>query len=225
MRWGSAGVAVLLIAFAAVSVEQGTRTPESPLSLPPLVIEEGETQQLLHVDVASPESVQAVVALPPAADGAIISWVQENARRLTPPFLMILAERLFGYDREAAAAWYHIGMIRGRYDASRCTDRTADPALEMLDTLAPRTGGYLRAQPALWAESAHQAVSRAFAEPELNSPWWICKHALSALRAGVRGSSLADWVRPEEDWAALRAAAVSRHEDLAREVGNGADAE
>ncbi|MBL26104.1 MAG: hypothetical protein CMM50_00940 [Rhodospirillaceae bacterium] len=218
VRWLLAGAALLAIVFTTVSVQRGTRTPESPLALPPLVIGDGGDRQVIHVDIASPDSIQTVRSLPVTADGSIIAWVQDNQRRLTPPFLMILAERLYGYDREAAAVWYHTGLIRGRYDASRCTDRSADPALEMLVALAPDIARYLRAHPVQWATAAEQAIDSTFAETELSSPWWICKHALAALRAGVRGEIPSDWMRPEEDWPELRALALADYGDDVRDV-------
>lgn len=146
--------------------------------------------------VAQLDQFQDLRNQPREHDDAVIGYVKENADRLPPFFLMEMARRFYPSDREEALWWYHVGYIRGLYDALRCADKTAANGLGILNKIAPEVAGLAeRDQTAFRRRGLEVLEWRGLYRSEA-SPWWICSHGERAIRNVAEGRPAQD---PAED--------------------------
>ncbi len=140
-------------------------------------------------------------------DEAVIGYVKENADRLPPFFLMEMARRLFPSDRDEALWWYHVGYIRGLYDALRCADKSAANGLGVLTKIAPEVAGLAEQDQTAYRRRGLDVLEWRGLYGSLASPWWICAHGERAMRNVAEGRPAQDpvWLRPRRVWPKIRA--------------------
>lgn len=214
MRTGTLGLVALALAVLA-----GCRTPEAEApTVPETRLKPGSVrfeQSLRHLPTPPPAGdFRAVSADPlrafgafvkrPVEDAATLAWLSENIRTLPSVYLYDLARRAFLHDRDKGATWFVVGAIRARYDALRCTDKSARSGLSFLPSMAPDVAQYVQADKA----TAQRALARAFRWEETfpadNSPEWICRHGSKSYGAALAGKLFTDWLVPAAQWPELR---------------------
>lgn len=130
-------------------------------------------------------------------DAAVIAWESRHQRDLSSGYLFDLSRRLLAGDADQAMEWYVVALVRGRYDAGRCLDDTANRAVSRLSGAA---GEVLR-----YGQTHRQAFGaaglRALARPDLLAhsihPDWVCAQALSGMGGRSAGTT------PPATWPAL----------------------
>lgn len=151
------------------------------------------------------EALKRLQSLPPADDDAAIAWIagQADAGRLIAPFLIERSKRAFHHDPKEGLKWFYAGLLWGSYDGRRCRDKTAAQAILVFQTLVPDVVARQKDYPWEASAAAVDAMSWEESHPALALPWWICAHGIqSAL--GVDKANPATWLKPEQEWPALR---------------------
>lgn len=139
------------------------------------------------------------------ADSALIAASLKTAiTKLPPPYLFELARRTFDTDKQEAITWYLLGIVRSRYDALRCTDKTSHQGVLFLPRLAPRVARALKEDKLLTRKAAAAALERESGFPADSNPYWICTHGLQAIGAAMERKPLEDWWVAEERWPEIR---------------------
>lgn len=141
----------------------------------------------------------------------LIEWVLANHERLNALFLIDLSGRVFLRDRAEGLKWHYVSQMWARYDAERCTDKTAGQGLMFLfGRLAEDVSSYANKHMFDGTEEIPSAIAAAVAwekdHPSLASPLWICSHGMSAYQATVGNTHLPPekMVHPKEKWPAIR---------------------
>lgn len=138
-------------------------------------------------------------------DGSVIAWERTHQLALSSGYLFDLSRRLLASDPDQAMEWYVVAMVRGRYDAGRCLDDTANRAVSGLSKQAAEVLRYGE----LHRQDFGTAGQRALARPDLLghgiSPDWICAQALSGMGGRSAGTTPpATWPNLEkrlrQDW-------------------------
>lgn len=157
--------------------------------------------------VAQLDQFQSLRNAPADQDAAVIAYVERNADRLPPFFVMEMARRLYPSDQEQALWWYHVGYIRGVYDAMRCADKTAASGLSILPKIAPEVAGHAAVDQAAYRRQGLKVLEWQDLYKSRASPWWICSNGERALSnvAEGRPAQDPDWLRPRRVWPKIRA--------------------
>jgi hypothetical protein len=138
------------------------------------------------------EILKVVTALPVEADAAVIAWLKERREKLIPHFMLELAKRMFRKDRDEAAAWYLLGLMRTRYEYFRCSDQTAHQGAMMLPMFAQEVANYVINN----ADAAARAMTTALdwessfsesARPVQTLGFFACIHGIRAMSQGLAG--------------------------------------
>ncbi|WP_428248034.1 hypothetical protein [Ferrovibrio sp.] len=154
------------------------------------------------------QKLQVLRALPDSADAVLVPWLQLNAKDLLPAYSYELARRLWNLGRrDDALEWYARGFLHARYDAMRCTDTTAGQGVAFLPQLAPNVVAGIQQYRAAFGAAGLRALQQPDLFASTVSPWWICSHGMAAMRAGLQNQTMSGdaWLKPESEWAGLRA--------------------
>ncbi|MBC3189617.1 hypothetical protein H7X46_00860 [Pseudonocardia sp. C8] len=135
----------------------------------------------------------------PAVRSAARAGVLAAPHRALPPVLYALSENLVAAGEPAeAAAWFHAGQLRARFDAARCTDPTAAAAV---GALRERFGGpvhhWTSGDPARLRQAVVRAAAWDRAAGHDYDHRWIALHGMGAFTGPGTGVSI-----PERDWPA-----------------------
>ena len=68
--------------------------------------------------------------LSPKYNKEVIEFLIENINRLPTPYIYELSRRLYFDDKQAAYNWLYLGRLMARYDAMRCSDKTAGQGIQ-----------------------------------------------------------------------------------------------
>lgn len=134
---------------------------------------------------------------PSKDDDAVIAWERKHQAALSSGYLFDLSRRLLGHDPAEALEWYVVAMVRGRYDAGRCIDNTADRALSRLSRQATGVLSYGETHPREFATAGQRALARSDLLAHTIHPDWVCAQALSGMGGRSAGTT------PPKDWPAL----------------------
>src|SRR5205085_11664757 len=154
-----------------------------------------------------PRQVYAQIRqLPPSEDAAVIAWTKRHADQLPPVFLLEAARRQWTTDHAGAFEWYALGSLRARYDALRCTDRSAAQGIYALSGAAPEVTQAIDAERDAYREAGLRALAREDLFAGRASPWWICSHGMAAMNAALSKRPLpqSQWLAAESEWPAMR---------------------
>ncbi len=145
------------------------------------------------------EALQKIKVAPGNLDRQISAVLTSKAMDLEPIYFFFLADRVFSRNKEKAVFWFFTGTIRSYYDAFRCKDKTARSGLGYLQAFAPKTAKYVSStkNKSQFYPAAVKALDWDEKHPSTNSPVWICKHGISAIKGKIE-------IYPEEDWASIR---------------------
>ncbi len=157
--------------------------------------------------VAQLDQFQELRNAPDAQNDDVISYIKDNVNRLPPFFTMELARRMHAVDEEEALWWYHVGYIRGVYDALRCADKTAANGLSVLNRIAPDVADMAARDQATFRRKGLEVLEWRELYRSEASPWWICSHGERAMQnvADGRPAQDRDWLRPRRLWPTIRA--------------------
>ncbi len=208
----SIAVAITSAIIATHVFAAETKTPDISIS------RSGNLTNILVVDPDLKKQAETFAALskvPNSENDTVIPWLIANANSLQPAFLYELARRLWDSDKDKAFEWYAIAMIRSRYDAFRCTDKTAPQGILYLPQIASNVARGIEKNRAGFGSAGARALARNDLFESNVSPWWICSHGMGAISSALQKKPLksVDWLKPESEWEGLRA---SLHEQYAR---------
>ncbi len=157
--------------------------------------------QEIEAALAKQDTVKAMKMTkdaPPELAPVITLWLEDNANRLEPVYLFLLAEHKFAQGKkEEAASWFMAGKIRSLYDAYRCTDSTARSGIAIGPMLALKTAEYINNDQKAGYHAAKRALKWDEMYPPTNSPLWICNHGMMAFSGQVT-------LEPESKWPEIR---------------------
>ncbi|WP_148290768.1 hypothetical protein [Sulfuricella denitrificans] len=143
---------------------------------------------------------------PMSENEALIPQLIASANVLPPQYLYELSRRLWPADKTAAMEWLAVGMARARYDALRCTDKTARQGILYLPMIAEEVVKGTEQDRKAFGEAGKRALARSDLFVDTVSPMWICMHGMSAINSAIQGRKMAesDWLAPAAEWTALR---------------------
>lgn len=152
---------------------------------------------------------------PMSENETLVPQLIASANTLPPQYLYELSRRLWPTDKAAAMEWLAVGMARARYDAMRCTDKTARQGILFLPMIADEVVKGTEQDRKAFGEAGKRALERPDLFVDAVSPMWICMHGMGVINAAIQGRKLAetDWLAPASEWPALR---ENVRKDLAR---------
>lgn len=152
---------------------------------------------------------------PMSENETLVPQLMASANVLPPQYLYELSRRLWSSDKAAAMEWFAVGMARARYDALRCTDKTARQGILYLPMIAEDLIKGTEQDRKTFGEAGKRALARPDLFVDAVSPMWICMHGMSAINSAIQGRKMAesDWLVPPAEWMALR---ENVRKDLAR---------
>ncbi|NFV78711.1 hypothetical protein [Magnetospirillum aberrantis] len=124
-----------------------------------------------------------------ADDDRVVAWETRHANALSAGYLFDLARRLLPRDPDRALEWYVVAQVRGRYDAGRCVDDTAERAVSRLARQANSVLRYGEARRAEFAAAGQRAMARPDLLAHTVSPDWICAQGLSGMGGRSAGTT------------------------------------
>ena len=132
--------------------------------------------------------------------------VSRNPANYSPPVYYAMSSYLFssGY-KESAVRWFYAGQIRARYDANRCTDKSAGAAVGVLNQkFGPQINEYAFQNINLLEKAVKETVYWSLSTPHHYDQRWINLHGMEAFtESGSKQPSL-----PESEWEDIR---ISTH--------------
>jgi len=144
------------------------------------------------------------------SDADKINWLKENAKKLSPPFLIYLATLIGDKDEKEAVQWYLVAKIRMFYDARKCTDNSAQAGIGAVSyILLPAFGKSMNLEgkpDGLFKKLIVSEIEPAIALYHstgytITKPYWIAYHGLNADRP--------DLFIPQEKWPGLEKKVIS----------------
>ena len=139
-------------------------------------------------------------------DEAVAAWERRHQTMLSSGYLFDLSRRLLAHDPDQAMEWYVVAQMRGRYDAGRCVDDTANRALSRLARMATGVLRYGESRPHEFAAAGKRALARGALLSHTIHPDWICAQGFSGMGGRSAGTTPpATWPalehRLRQDWA------------------------
>lgn len=135
------------------------------------------------------------IASPPTDD-----WIIQNNAKLDPPFLYILADRIFDKNKQDAIFWFSLGKYRSYYDGFRCKDSTSRSGLSLLGNFAPKTAEYINSHTQELMDITPKVIEYDKQHPSTNSPRWICAHGINNFIDGAE-TGIVD----KAEWSTIKA--------------------
>ena len=137
-----------------------------------------------------------------------VQKILEHPEKFNPPALYFLSYVLFQDGRkDEAMFWFYAGQLRGRYDANRCADESANTAVQQLNE---QIGPYINPYAFQDLDKLKKTVADVMAwdntTPYLYDHRWINLHGMNAMSSALKsqdGSKVeADPVMslPESQW-------------------------
>jgi hypothetical protein len=122
-------------------------------------------------------------------DDAVIAWERAHQSALSSGFLFDLSRRLLARQPAEAMQWYVVALVRGRYDAGRCIDDTANRAVSRLSGLAEDVLRYGQTHRHDFGAAGLQALARPDLLAHTVPPDWICVQGLSGMGGRSAGTT------------------------------------
>ena len=172
--------------------------------------------RMTNVNIVGPDTyftvmkqVQTLGERSDAETDQIIEQLKANKNRIPPPYIYELAVRLSASDPAEAFYYFGLASARARYDALRCTDRSARSGVNAtLRMIGPRIreSDLLAVSNELEEQINRQLLESGELFSSTASPWWICSHGLSAMKFDDEDTTILrdEWLKPEADWAAAQ---------------------
>lgn len=165
-----------------------------------------------NVSIPDPKAIKtgdpftALHDRPMTENSVLVPQIIAGANAVPPQYLYELARRLWPTDRSSAMEWLAVGMVRARYDASRCVDASARQGIAFLDLIAPDVMTGIKQDRKAFSEAGRRALGRADLYADAVSPVWICSHGIKTISMALEGKKAAerDWLIPPADWASLK---------------------
>lgn len=147
-------------------------------------------------------------ALPPSEQAANARWIYEHRNELPGAYLLDVARVKFQSDPAGAMELYFLAQVRMRYDALRCSDKTAAQGLQFANGIAgTELNAYLREHPSERLAALDAAQRRDDLFDGKASPWWICSHGIMTMVHATSGGGViakSAWLKGEEEWASQK---------------------
>jgi hypothetical protein len=139
----------------------------------------------------STEAVDILAGKDYAAKAGKAEQVLAHPEKYNPPVLYMLSYVLFQQGRkDEAMFWFYAAQVRGRYDANRCADLSARPAVQELNR---KIGPYINPYAFQDLEKLKQTVVRALewerTTPHLYDQRWINLHGTEATTSAMKSLS------------------------------------
>lgn len=114
---------------------------QTPPPAPPLPFAPPATQALAPQGVFAQidtklgqEALRLLSQGTPQQQQNVLDRVRSAPERFQPPVLYVMSQLLFkAGQKEEAAFWFYAGQLRARFDANRCADPTARPAVDVMN--------------------------------------------------------------------------------------------
>ncbi|MCW0215702.1 MAG: hypothetical protein OJJ54_20285 [Pseudonocardia sp.] len=131
-----------------------------------------------------------------------VAAAEAAPERYAPPVLYALSAALVHLGRPDDAAFrFFCGQVRARFDANRCTDRSAGSAVAVLnERFGPAVTAHAFADPVALRRTVLRAVAWDRTAPHLYDHRWIALHGMGAF-TGAPG----DVALPPHEWDAAAA--------------------
>ncbi len=133
----------------------------------------------------------------------------------SPPVLYALSAILFRSNRQnEAVKWFYVAQLRARYDANRCTDKTASGAVNALNQqFGPEINKFAFKDKAFLQRQVTDAISHVENHAELYDPAWISSHGLDATISALYSERSKNATHPEADWPGIKKRTISGYRE------------
>lgn len=132
--------------------------------------------------------------------------VEANPSRYSPPVFYAMSAYLFNEgEKESAMRWFYAGQVRARYDANRCSDKSAASAVGVLNQqfgMQINQYAFQEAGIEVLEKTVREAVSWSLEIPHEYDQRWINLHGMGAFT----GSGSNETSLPESEWEEIRQA-------------------
>lgn len=184
-------------------IEQSKATA-STVPPPRITVERGVSSDPVPRSAGYTKKFEALHNRSMADSAEIVAALEPKIMTLPPPYLFEMARRTFEADKQESMTWFWLGVVRSRYDAARCTDRTSRQGVLYLPQLAPRVAKAMKEEKQLSSNAAATALERERDFPANSNPYWICIHGINAVQAALNNTPLKDWQIGKEHWSEIR---------------------
>jgi hypothetical protein len=137
---------------------------------------------------------------------AKIAQIKASPQKYAPIVFCVMGEVLFNEGEvDDGAFWFYAGMLRARFDASRCTDVSASEGIPLINRqYGVNINRYVAQDP-----EATEALIRSVVEWDRKTPYaydhrWINLHGMQAVMTSMNVTSTPQPLSvPKEQWAEL----------------------
>lgn len=147
-------------------------------------------------------------ALPPFKQVDNANWIYEHRNELPGTYLLEVARVKFRNNPAEAAELYFLAQMRMRYDAMRCTDKTAAQGLYFANSIAGADLlTYLKDNETERRNAMRAVLGRSDVFDGKASPWWICSHGIMTMNRAMSGEGAVAknlWLKAEDEWPSLQ---------------------
>ncbi|WP_255576287.1 hypothetical protein [Comamonas sp. Y33R10-2] len=183
----------------------------------PLPIAPPATQALAPVGVFAQietklgqEALRLLSQGSPQQQQNVLDRVRSAPERFQPPVLYVMSQLLFkAGQKDEAAFWFYAGQLRARFDANRCADPTARPAVDVMNQ---NFGGPINRYLFQDLDNAQALIAKVVEwdrrTPYAYDPRWINLHGVQAVQT-AKDPQLAKTLTkeslslPQSEWPAL----------------------
>lgn len=135
---------------------------------------------------------------------SVAEKVETEPSRYSPPVFYAMSTYLFNEgEKESAMRWFYAGQVRARYDANRCTDKSASSAVGVLNQqfgTPINQYAFQEAEIEVFERTVREAISWSLETPHEYDQRWINLHGMGAFT----GASSNQPSLPESEWEAVR---------------------
>ena len=156
------------------------------------------------VKVKEADRVRTLHDLPLSKNAEVIGAIKKDMGTLPPLILFELARRVYADNPQEAMMWYRLGFIRSRYDAVRCTDKTAEQGILQWMEVASEVRELMLKQPQQAKAAGLEALK---VEKDFRGdlpPSGLCLHGIVAYTAAFEKKDLVAWHVSSTEWPRLR---------------------
>jgi hypothetical protein len=152
-----------------------------------------------------PAELRALHERPTSDSARIVGELTPRLTNVPASYLYEYARRVFEADKTAGFKWYWVAQIRARYEAQRCSDRSAHQGVAYFGALADNVVKAVNTDRVAFASTINAALNEETLFPPNSNPSWICIHGIKAYSAAMTHQNMENWTIPQSDWPALRA--------------------
>jgi hypothetical protein len=165
-------------------------------------------------------SLLATRKIPAFLNSELIKWIKDNANRLSSPFMMELASRVYVTDQQEAIKWYAVFRLLSSYDTARCKDKTAAQGALQVTMLYPHLNNHVKNDAQSYVNALPLAMQWVKEQNYQGSPLWLCAHGISAFRFDENSKPLPvpveELIYPASEWPDIWNRVMAGHEQMLR---------